>query len=31
MADEPETLTQRMLRQIDAKVDTLIERMFDEA
>jgi chromosome segregation ATPase len=29
MADEPENVTLRMLRQIDAKLDTLLERMLD--
>jgi hypothetical protein len=29
MADEPETPTLRMLRQIDAKLDTMLERIND--
>jgi hypothetical protein len=29
MADEPENLTLRMLPQVDAKLDTLLERMLD--
>jgi predicted nuclease with TOPRIM domain len=29
MADEPDNLTLRMLRQIDAKLDTILDRLHD--
>jgi predicted nuclease with TOPRIM domain len=29
MADEPENLTLRMLRQVDAKLDTILDRLHD--
>jgi archaellum component FlaC len=29
MADEPDNLTLRILRQVDAKLDTLMERFFE--
>jgi predicted nuclease with TOPRIM domain len=29
MADEPDNLTLRMLRQVDAKLDTILDRLHD--